>query len=227
MLEVDGAAVVARELRRPLLELRQLALGFDGNGAEDEKIRAEMLAVTERAMKQVNDLIRLEKLGKGDYAMEPIAVRWLCDDVLSEVADLFGRKKCDARVKYCNRARLIMANQELLKSVVRNFLLNAVHYNDEEMKTELKVCETKGKVEILVRDYGPMLPMDVWREMREQLAFPHEIAMRPGSSMLGIYLASKFCRYMKAEVGAVRHRDGASFFVKLPVTRQINLWGMK
>lgn len=225
MLEVDGATVVARELRRPLLELRQLALGFDGNGTDDEKIRLEMLAVTERAMKQVNDLVRLEKINNGGYKMEPIAVRWLCDDVLDEVAELFGRKRCDIRVKYCNRARLIMANSELLKSVVRNFLLNAVHYNNEEMRAELKVCEIKGKVEIAVRDYGPMLPKNVWHEMREQFVFPQEIAMRPGSSVLGLYLASKFSKYMKAEVGAVRHRDGASFFVKLPVTRQVDLWG--
>ena len=49
MLEVD-TAMVARELKRPLLELRQLAFGFDGKGAEDEKIRAEMVAVSERAM---------------------------------------------------------------------------------------------------------------------------------------------------------------------------------
>ena len=30
---------------------------------------------------------------------------------------------------------------------------------------------------------------------------------------------------MKAEVGAMRHTDGVSFFVRLPITRQMSMWG--
>ena len=227
MLEVQGAMVVARELKRPLLELRQLALGFDGNGLEDERIRAEMVAVSERAMRQVDDLTRFEKLVNGGFEMGPVAVRALCDDVIKEVATLFGGKKCEMEVKYSNRLRLVNANPELLKSVVSNLVLNAIKYDDQELKTRFLVCESGGKVEISVRDFGPALPSDVWREMKEEVYAPKEIAMRPGSSALGFYIASRFSKYMKAEVGATRHNDGVSFFVKLPATRQKTIWGMK
>lgn len=223
-MEVDGAAVVARELRRPLLELRQLAFGFDGNGNSDEKIRAEMIAVADKAIRQVNDLAKIKKLST--YEIKPVAVRALCDDVISEIAELFGGKKCEMTVRYSNRSRLVMANPELLKSVVYNFLLDATHYTDEGMKTELKIKEASGRVEINVRDFGPALPFDVWREVKGNLLEPREIAMRPGSSALGLYIASKFSKYMNAEVGAVRHRDGVSFFVKIPVPRQLSMWGV-
>ncbi|MBR3252885.1 HAMP domain-containing histidine kinase [Candidatus Saccharibacteria bacterium] len=226
MLEVQGAMVVARELKRPLLELRQLALGFDGNGLEDERIRAEMVAVSERAMRQVDDLTRFRELENGGFEMGPVAVRALCDDVLEEVQGLFGGKKCEMNVKYSNRSRLVSANAELLKSVVRNLLLNATKYEDKELKTSLLVSESKGKVEIKVRDFGPALPADVWREMKEEVFEPQEIAMRPGSSALGFYIASKFSKYMKAEVGVTRHNDGVSFFVKLPTARQMSIWGV-
>ena len=63
--------------------------------------------------------------------------------------------------------------------------------------------------------------------MKEEVYAPQEIAMRPGSSALGFYIASKFSKYMKAEVGATRHNDGVSFFVKLPTTRQMSIWGLK
>ena len=53
---------------------------------------------------------------------------------------------------------------------------------------------------------------------------PTEIAMRPGSSGLGLFIASKFSRYMNASVGAVRHRDGTSFFVELPISKQASLF---
>ena len=53
---------------------------------------------------------------------------------------------------------------------------------------------------------------------------PVAMAMRSSSSGLGLYIASKFSRYMHAEVGAIRHRDGTSFFVELPVSRQASLF---
>ena len=224
-MEVDGAAVVAQELRRPLLELRQLAFGFDGNGGSDEKIRAEMIAVADKAIRQVNDLAKIKKLS--NYELKPVAVRALCDDVIREISGLFGGRKCEMTVRYSNRSRLVMANPELLKAVVYNFLLDASQYNDAELKTELKVKEARGRVEINVRDFGPALPFDVWQEVKENLISPREIAMRPGSSALGLYIASKFSKYMKAEVGAVRHNDGVSFFVKLPVARQMTIWSLK
>lgn len=225
-MEVDGAAVVAQELKRPLLELRQLAFGFDGNGNSDEKIRAEMIAVADKAIRQVNDLAKIKKLTTGFYELKPVAVRALCDDVIAEISNLFGGKKCEMTVRYSNRSRLVMANSELLSSVVYNFLLDATHYTDEGMKTELRVKEAHGKVEINVRDFGPALPFDVWQEVKGNLISPREIAMRPGSSALGLYIASKFSKYMNAEVGAVRHRDGVSFFVKIPVPRQLSMWGI-
>ena len=224
MLEVDGAMVVARELKRPLLELRQLAFGFDGNGKSDEKIRDEMIAVADKAIRQVNDLAKMEKLASGGFEMGPVAVRALCDDVILEVSKLFGGKTGQMTVRYSNRSRLVVANPELLSSVVYNFLLDATNYADEEMKTELRVKEASGMVEIDVRDFGPALPFDVWQEIKGNLVSPRDIVMRPGSSALGFYIASKFSKYMNAEVGAVRHRDGASFFVKIPVPKQTNMW---
>ena len=225
MLEVDGAAVVAQELKRPLLELRQLALGFDGNGVDDEKIRLEMVKVADQAMRQVDDLTKIRRLNDGGFEMGPVAVRALCDDVMKEIAKLYTGQRCEVVVKYSNRSRLVNANPELLKSVVFNLVLDATKYIDVDARAELKVRESKGKVEINVRDFGPALPMDVWREVQGSLRAPREIAMRPGSSALGLYIASKFSKYMNAEVGAVRHNDGVSFFVKLPVTRQMSMWG--
>lgn len=225
MLEVDGASVVARELKRPLLELRQLALGFDGKGKGDEEIRTEMVGVADRAMHQVDDLMKIQHLGNGGYKLEPVAVRAVCDDVLQEVAKLFGDKTCQMKVRYSNRQRLVMANKELLGSVVYNFLLDATHYASIDTKAELKVREVKNNVVVEVRDFGPALPIKIWREMKDSLVKqPNDIAMRPGSSVVGLFIASKFSKYMNAKVEAVRHQDGTSFLIKLPTLRQMSIW---
>ena len=217
--------VAAHELKAPLAVLRQLALSFEEMDKRGEHIRSEMISVSERAIKQVNDLTKIRRLEDGLFVMEPVAVREVCDAVSRELEYLFNYNRRDLYIKYSNRARLVTANRELLYSVVYNFLLNAMHYSGDETRAELVVRDVKDKVKIEIRDYGPMLPMDVWREMkRGWVKKPTSIAMRPGSSGLGLYIASKFSRYMNAKVGAVRHRDGTSFYVDLPVSTQASLF---
>ncbi len=222
--EVDGILVAAHELKAPLAVLRQLALSFDEMDTKGEHIRSEMVRVSDRAIKQINDLVKIKRLEDGLFEMEPVSVRAVCDDVSRELRYLFDYNKRNLFIKYSNRARLVTANRELLHSVVYNFLLNAMHYSGEETRSELIVKDAYDRVKIMVRDYGPALPIDVWREMkRGWVKKPTSIAMRPGSSGLGLYIASKFSRYMNAEVGAVRHRDGTSFYVELPVSKQASL----
>lgn len=216
---------VAAELKRPLIEMRQIALSFDKMNQPNEKLREEMVGVSDRAIRQVNDLLKIKKLENGLFEMEPVAVRAVCDEVTRELMYLFRFNQRDLFIKYSNRSRLVTANPELLKSVIYNFLLNAMYYSGKEVKSELIVKDAREHVKIMVRDFGPALPMDVWREMkRGWVKKPESIAMRPGSSGLGLYIASKFARYMNAEVGAVRHRDGTSFYVTLPVSKQGRLF---
>ncbi|MBO7131987.1 HAMP domain-containing histidine kinase [Candidatus Saccharibacteria bacterium] len=223
--EVDGILVAAHELKAPLAVLRQLALSFDEMEPEGEKIRSEMVQVSERAIKQVNDLAKIRRLENGLFKMEPVAIREVCDEVSRELGLLFRFNNRDLYIKYSNRSRLVSANRELLYSVIYNFLLNAMHYSSEETKSELVVRESGGRVKVLIRDYGPALPIDVWKEIRRGwLKKPTSIAMRPGSSGLGLYIASKFSKYMNAEVGAIRHRDGTSFYVSLPISKQMSLF---
>ena len=223
--EVDGILVAAHELKAPLTVLRQLALSFGDLSSDDEVVRSEMIQISERAIKQVNDLAKIRRLEDGLFKMEPVSIREVCDAVSNELSTLFRFNNRDLYIKYTNRSRLVSANRELLYSVVYNFLLNAMHYSSEETRSELIVKESGGKVKVLVRDFGPALPMEVWKEMRRGwLKKPTSIAMRPGSSGLGLYIASKFSKYMNAEVGAIRHRDGTSFYVNLPISKQMSLF---
>ena len=223
--EVDGILVAAHELKAPLAVLRQLALSFDEMDVKGEHIRSEMISVSERAIKQVNDLAKIRRLEDGLFTMEPVAVREVCDAVSHELEYLFHYNRRDLYIKYTNRSRLVTANRDLLYSVIYNFLLNAMHYSGDETRAELIVRDVRDKVKVIIRDYGPSLPIDVWREMKRGfVAKPTSIAMRPGSSGLGLYIASKFSRYMNAGVGAVRHHDGTSFYVELPISRQASLF---
>ena len=210
----DGILVAAHELKGPLATLRQLALSFDEMDAEGERIRGEMVEVSERAIRQVNDLAKVRRLEDGLFEMEPVAVKSVCDEVSRELSYLFRENGRELSVCY-----------KLLHSVVYNFLLNAMHYAGEGTEARLTVREVRDKVRVDIRDFGPALPMGIWREMKRGfIERPKAIAMRPGSSGLGLFIASRFSRYMNANVGAVRHRDGTSFYVELLKSKQASLF---
>lgn len=225
--EVNGILVAAHELKAPINLLRQLAFSLEF--AEDDKeiktIQNKMISVSDRALRQVQDLTKIARLEDGLFEMEPVAVRGVCDDVARELRTLFRFNHRRLEIEYRNRTRLVSANRELLYSIIYNFCLNAMHYSDEETRSELILSDKDGKVRLDVRDFGPALPLDVWRTIRKGwVEKPTSIAMRPGSSGLGLYIASKFSQYMKADVGAIRHRDGTSFYVELMPSRQLSLF---
>lgn len=227
MTEVNSIFVAAHELKSPLVLMRQLALSMDTSDEKSIRFTKEkMVEVSERAIRQVNDLTKISRLSDGLFELEPVSVRGVCDEVTKELRFLYRANHREISEKYTNKSRLVIANRDMLYSVIYNFCSNAMHYSDEGTRAEISVRDRKGKVEIQVRDFGPSLPTNIWKEMKKGwIKEPTSVAMRPGSSGLGLYIASKFSRFMNGEVSAVRHRDGTSFTLILPVSKQVSLFG--
>lgn len=218
--------VAAHELKAPLSLVRQLALtaNFVDSEAEKARLASRIVDVSERALRQVNDLTKLARLEDGLFEMAPVSVRGICEEVLHEVGPLFAEEQRALDAIYANRSRLAVANRDLLFSVIYNFCTNALHYSGDGMDSRLTVRDHHGKVRIAVRDFGPALPAPIWQALQHGDAMqPTNISMRPGSSGLGLYIASRFANFMHAKLGATRHADGTSFFIDLPVSKQLEL----
>lgn len=225
--EVNSIAVAAHELKAPLSLMRQLALSMQDLDvpAVQERICAQMVNVSERALQQVNDLAKISRLEEGLFVMEPVSVRGVCESVTRDVSILFGYDRKKLNIQYKNRQKLAVANTELLYSVIYNFCTNAMRYSEAESASILTVSDSRDLIRINVRDFGPALPAKIWRELKNgKLKQPTPIAMRPGSSGLGLYIATHFADYMHARLGAIRHQNGTSFFIELPISCQACLF---
>ena len=224
--EVNGIFVAAHELKAPLALTRQLALALDPkNPTQVENYQEKLISVSERALKQVSDLSKVARLEDGLFELEPVAVRNVCDEVESELKYLFRFNSRDLAVKYSNRSRLVVANRDLLHSIIYNFCANAIKYSSSDSTSRLLVQDSKGRVKITVRDFGPALPSNIFEKLNHnRLDAPVDISFRPDSSGLGLFIATRFARFMRANVGAIRHADGTSFFVELPISNQASLF---
>ena len=222
---MESEVVVAHELKAPLSLVRQLALSLDFE--EDMKgareVGRQIVATSERALQQVNDLTRIARLEDAMFEMEPVNPRVVCDEVVGELWRLFEFNRRELRIEYRNKRRLVVANPQLLHSVVYNFCLNAMNYGGEELPSEITVIDRANKIRIEVGDYGPAVPTKIWREIKDGFVNkPVATPMRPGSSGLGLYIAAKFANYMGSDFGLIRHRDGTSFYIDLPVSGQLS-----
>lgn len=225
--EVNGILVAAHDLKAPLALMRQLTLSLDL--AEDQptrsRIQSQLIDVSERALRQINDLTKVARLEDGLFEMEPLSVRSVCDEVLRDLRPLFRYEHRELSTSYSNRARLAIANRDLLRSIVYNLCTNAIHYSDRNTMSLLTVSDAHGAIRVAIRDFGPALPAKIWRELRRgSFNTPTSIAMRPGSSGLGLYISSEFARHMHANLSATRHRDGTSFFIDLPISKQASFF---
>ena len=127
--EANGIFVVAHDLKSPLTLMRQMALAMDfqkDSTAELEKSRNKIIRISERAMRQVNDLTKIARLEEGLFTLEPVSIRAVCDDVLSELEQLFALNQRKLRFEYRNKARLVIGNYDLIFSVIYNFCANAM-----------------------------------------------------------------------------------------------------
>lgn len=220
---------VAHELKTPLCLIRQLAFSLRNDLSEREMMKiAEQISVTsERALRMVNELTKVARLEDALFDLEPVNPKRICEQAVKELEGYFAMNHRKLNVRYSNNFKLVVANPELLASIVYNLCGNAMYYSEKDTPSEMfvKSVDFGHKVRIGVRDFGPSLPMNIYRHLKTGfLKAPTSIAMRPGSSGLGLYIVSRFAKYMHGRVGATRHDDGTTLFVDLLASNQRSLF---
>jgi K+-sensing histidine kinase KdpD len=227
--QLSPLVAAAHELKSPLALIRQLSLMLDVDSMsldERQRIQNQITLTSEQALRLTSDLTKSTRLDEALFELEPVNPQQLCEDVVHELTPLYKAHDRGIRVIPYKRPLLLVANRDLLKRIMINFSDNALHYTDEHEIVELqtKTLHNGSTVRLGVRDYGPALPIDLWRTLRHKLAVaPQPVKARPQSSGLGLHIADNFARVMNGRVGVTRHRDGATFFVDLQVSCQLNL----
>lgn len=216
----------AHELKSPLVLIRQLAFAAQNNDySEDERARllGQLTLIADRGLRLTTDLTRTARLEDSLFVTEPINAQQLCEHVVKEMAPLYQQYGRAITLEMPRKSSpIILAHRELLSSVVYHFADNALHYGDDTgpVRVFLRTRPSQGRVQIHVRDHGPRLSLSDWRAAR---AASTSLPTRPQASGLGLTIAEQFSQAMGGSIGLTRHRDGASFYIELPLSEQLSL----
>ncbi len=226
---VTPLIAAAHELKAPLALLRQIAFRLEDTTlptADRQRLLRQSVLVSERALRLTSDLTKVARLESALFTIEPINPEQLCKDVAAELGPLFEAYGRSVAVQTRRHPLLLVANRDLLRRILLGFSDNALHYSQPGTAVHLQIQAFKkaGVIRVGVRDYGPALSSDLWRTLQKKLqAAPQPVHARPESSGLGLYIASQFAEAMNGTIGAVRHRDGATFYVELQASSQLSL----
>ena len=89
----------------------------------------------------------------------------------------------------------------------------------------LKVYKKENKVRFGLRDFGPAIKASYFEDIKNGMTKNAEVVhARPASSGLGIYISSQFAEIINSKIGVIRHRNGATFYVDVPISSQLKLF---
>lgn len=226
---LPSALVVAHELKSPLAVLRQLSLVLQDESitltaAERAEYHRHLVLTADRALALVSDMALLPSLQPSLFPLEPLNPLAVVQQLAADMAPIV--QLCQRSVMWpqrSTRSMVVLANRQLLLRVMSNFLDNALKYTDQATPVRVQVQQRADCVRLAVRDYGPVMSRQEYRRLTEELASVKTVRARPESSGLGVYVAAQFARAMQGHIGLVRHRQGVSFYVEVPLSRQMSL----
>lgn len=224
LFDVASISVAAHELKSPLALIRQLSLELqDGPSSHSDILIEQIRLISERSLRLTTNLTKVNRLQASLFENSPINPRAVVAEVQMELAPLYRARERSLHFSSSNSLPLVSTNRDLLRRILANFADNALHYADEEGIVELfaQLRRKDDVVRLGVRDYGPCISRLHWRSIQKS----HEAhaSTRPDSSGLGLAISSQFADAIGARVGAIRHKDGASFYVDVPVSKQLSL----
>lgn len=215
----EFASNVSHELKTPL----QTISGYSEllkNGfvkAEDQDEFADKIYLeSQRMMKLIEDVIKLSHLDNEGLQIhrELIDLNELCKEAVEMMKDNSEK----IRISYEGEAVQVYGNRELIESIVFNLVENAIRYNVEGGKVDVKVCSDADNAILEVKDTGIGIdPADHERIYERFYRVDKGRSKNTGGTGLGLSIVKHACILNNASIRLESALgEGSTFRVLFP-----------
>lgn len=219
-------SVIAHDLRSPMASIR-MVLNLVATTISPELVGLEIYELIDKANKEsedVHDLLdNLLKWTKSQTGRLNVVLQDLdLNDIIPGVVDIFEMIAATKKIAltYNGASIIVRADNDMLKTIVRNFLSNAIKFSPENSSIEIDVTTPNADfARISVTDHGIGIASDRLATIFHKGESTYGTGGEEGSG-LGLQLCQDFARKIGGEVDVESQEGhGSTFSVMVPLKK--------
>lgn len=221
-------SVIAHDLRSPMASIR-MVLNLAVNVVSKEVVGDEIFGLLDKANREseeTHDLLdNLLKWTKSQTGRLSVVYQELdLDDIVPGVVDIFRMiaemKKIDLKYIPADEKLIVHADNDMIKTIIRNFLSNAVKFTPEGKSVEVFYKREGDFARISVRDHGVGIEPDRVEAIFHTGETTYGTGGEEGSG-LGLQLCQDFARKNGGDARVESTLgEGSTFSFTIPLTKQ-------
>ena len=220
-------SVIAHDLRSPMASIR-MVLNLVIQSTSPETVGPELFMLLDQANREseeVHDLLdNLLKWTKSQTGRLTVVKQELdLNDIIPGVVEIFMAIAATKRITLDLQSLVsplkVEADNDMLKTVVRNFLSNAIKFSPEDSTIEIIMAEENGFAKVSVRDHGVGISADRIDTIFHKGETTYGTGGEEGSG-LGLQLCQDFARKNGGDcmVESVEG-EGSTFSILIPLKK--------
>ena len=220
-------SVIAHDLRSPMASIR-MVLNLLVNAVSKDSLGPELFELLDKANKEsevchdlLDNLLKWTKSQTG--ALNVVLQDFDLNDVVPGVIDIFEMialtKKITLQYKGTDTPLVVRADNDMLKTVVRNFMSNAIKFSPEGASIDITMTSDADFAKISVRDHGVGIAPDRIDSIFSKGETTYGTGGEEGSG-LGLQLCADFARKIGGDVLVESVvGEGSTFSVFVPLKK--------
>lgn len=223
-------ASVAHELKSPLTLISGLSAELQNSTMDPAKYQQYVSRIqfsSDRLLGLVDSILRGYELNQDmlELRLEPVYPQLIMEEVAHELYPHAKKQAQLIAVKQHRKRHNVLADRGCLHAVLFNLLDNAIKYSHPETTIELEERLKNGYSQIAVKNYGQIIKKAELKRLFSQFGRVKSPVPRWATTTgMGLYVARQLTEAMNGQLSMIRRRDGSSFLVNLPLSKQLSLF---
>lgn|SRR5574344_428413 len=221
-------SVIAHDLRSPMSSVK-IVLNMLTMTIPKETIGEEMFELLNQANQQTEEVFALldnllkwtkSQVGKLNVVFQDFDVQDLIPGVIEIFNMVAGMK--DIKLVYTDNERLMVhADVDMIKTIVRNFLSNAIKFSEKGSSIEISTCKENNFARISVRDHGRGISEENQKKLfHAETHFTTYGTSNEEGSGLGLLLCKDFAVKNGGDITLESvEGEGSTFSILVPLTQ--------
>jgi two-component system, NtrC family, sensor histidine kinase KinB len=216
LAKTNFIATISHELKTPIASLQMCAKLLDDArvgklNEEQNKIVKTLGDESSRLSKLVNELLDLSQVETGNIKLKLEAVDplFVIEQAVESVKFQAERKNIKIEVQAADSSKAIQADREKSTWVLVNLLTNAIRYNPENEKIQIRLKQSNGKAIFSVQDFGKGIEEKYLPKLFDKF---FQVPGTPQGTGLGLAISKEFAEAMGGTISVSSEWGQGSVF---------------